>query len=691
MDASSAHRTWTTLRGTREETARDALEMLEGVDPSEVAWIGDRRSELPEAMTRVEPRRTSNLLGATFAAAVVDIHGDFDPDVLGQVHGLVRGGGLLVFRLPPRNEEPERLREGRAAHPYGASDVGTHTWERFVDQLVEAEPPTDPPEGIPPASYEGTDEQADAIRTLRASMRAAEPARVALVADRGRGKSSAVGMALRPRIEEEEKEEAAGPGVAVTARRPGASAELFQSAGASSDPPRTGRFRYMRPPALLATDESFDTVVVDEAAQLPVPVLQRIVEAHASADLIFATTTHGYEGTGRGFAVRFLDWLEDRSQPVETIELEGPIRWAAGDPLEAAVFDTLLLDAEPAALEPGRRPEVDDVEHVRFDASTLAADERRLREVFGLLVRAHYRTRPSDLQKMLDAPNLAVHALCADETVVAATWVAEEGCLPPSICDELFEGQRRILGHALPEIFASKLGLHDAPGLEVIRSVRTAVHPELQRRGFGSRLIREVHDAYDPDLFGTVFSASPGVVDFRRHVGHEVIRLGSGRGRRTGQPSVAMMRPETDRARDLFRRLRRWFARKLPIQLELLEAGDPLPVDSALRERLRAGLPDPGPPPEEALHHHVAHYAFGPRTCDSAAYALDRFVRDHASALEELDPAHRSLIRARILERRGWSATAEAADFETVRAAMRAMRRAVRALVERVDADLEPP
>src|SRR5690606_39440759 len=92
-------------------------------------------------------------------------------------------------------------------------------------------------------------------------------------------------------------------------------------------------------------------------AQLPVPVLRALVRRHPNARIAFATTVHGYEGTGRGFVLRFLEWLRsgpgssgDAAPELEILTLETPIRWLENDPLEKLVFDVLALDAEAAPL-----------------------------------------------------------------------------------------------------------------------------------------------------------------------------------------------------------------------------------------------------------------------------------------------------------------------------------------------------
>jgi tRNA(Met) cytidine acetyltransferase len=109
------------------------------------------------------------------------------------------------------------------------------------------------------------------------------------------------------------------------------------------------QLRFTPPLALSERAARYDVIVIDEAAQLPVPLLRRITRAHPHAHIAFATTVRGYEGTGRGFVLRFLDQLRRDERPLSIHRLEAPIRWDAEDPLEARIFDALALDAAPAS------------------------------------------------------------------------------------------------------------------------------------------------------------------------------------------------------------------------------------------------------------------------------------------------------------------------------------------------------
>ena len=672
------------LRGSRGETRRRALECVERLDPDDVLWVSDEDDGELESLDPVRPNRVRDRLGRSYDAVVLDLIDELDADLFGQCHGFVWGGGALVLRVPPRGRAPTEGRERLAAYPHDPDDVGERFWHRVETAFAPHE--VESPAPLEPASHDvvGTDQQQQVVEQLVAMFQRDGPGRAALLSDRGRGKSSALGMALRRVIESE-----ASPDTVVTARHPDAAAEVFQFACGTREPPEASSIPFVRAPDLAERESTPDVIVVDEAAQLSVSLLERIVEEHADAHIAFASTTHGYEGTGRGFALRFLEWLEERPPPLEVLELDEPIRWAADDPLERRAFDALLLDAEPTEIESPPEP-LEGIEHVRLDRDQLARHPERLRQFFGLLIQAHYQTTPSDLRRMLDAPNLNLHALLWHDDVVASTWVAEEGELSEQLGDDLYWGHQRILGHALPDTFVNHLGHRDAGRLKMMRSVRIAVHPDLRRRGLGSRLVECVHEAYDPDLFGTLFGATPGLLAFRRSVGYEVVRLGVSRGSRTGEPSVAMVRPVSGRARELFEQARREMALGLPVQLELMQSGRRRPIDDALERSLAEGLPAVEALDRTRRREIVRQFAWGPRTYESAAFALEPVVDEHVDSLEALDDTHRQLIDARVRRRLPWRPTTEAASLASVPAAMRAIRRAIRSLVEWVAPELEP-
>lgn len=664
VEPARRHRRWTVYRGAPEETARAADALLGALDPDAVLWVGAgsaRFADTPRSMVK-------RLLGRAFDAVVIDGHGGVDADLLGRCQGFVWGGGCLVLRLPVGAPPGDpRL----AVEPYPVEAVGGRFFARveaaFGGTTLDAPP-------LAVRRVHGTAEQAAVVDWLVSRASGDAPAHAVLLSDRGRGKSSALGLALA-RLP-------AGHRIAVSASDPQQCAEVLRFAAKTTA-------RFVTIDALATGPERYDVIVVDEAAQVPVPLLQRLVRRHPTARFAFATTARGYEGTGRGFVLRFLRWLEGLEVPVERATLREPIRWAAGDPLEARVARALLLDAEPAAIDDPAAVDAAAVEHVVLDPDRLAADEALLRGFFGLLVHAHYRTTPADLARLLDAPNLHAHALLHAGRVVAACLCAEEGGLSPERVIALYRGKARIRGHALPETLVCHAGRVEAGGLSMIRSVRIATHPALRRLGLASRLVAAVEGHHAPDLFGTLFGATPALLAFRRSLGYRLVRVGVNAGSRTGEPSAVMIRPVSERAQRLCAALRGDLARDLPTQLALMRADGEVFLDDALVDALGRQSSDPSEMSAAARLEGVAAYALGPRPLEAAGRAIVEFVEAHRPALAALDPTHAALLQGRIIDRRGWSRLTRELGYPSVRATMRAMRRAMQALVERATPDLE--
>ena len=603
------------LRGAREEVVAQAR----GLAP-DALWVS--------AEYGIAPSAVRGLLGQSHAAVVVDLADGIRFDLLGAVHGLILGGGALVLL----DDDDEH---GWVPPWEGLVVSGVVPGQRALERVrgvVFSEVSSTGALMVP-----GPSAEQDALVDRLVERWQGPRSVTVVIADRGRGKSVALGRAL----------ERLGGGVVTGPWRRAADEVLKFS-----------------PSSRLVPADSLSlkgVLVVDEAAGLSVPLLQLL--ASHSDHVVFATTVHGYEGSGRGFLLRFLPWLRRHTPTLQLETLETPIRWAAGDLLEAWIRQALALDCEPTPIEAGglvvRRVEQDE----------LANDEDLLRGVFGLLVSAHYRTTPSDLQRILDAPNLHLHVAMRGQSVVGATLIAEEGGLPEGTAELMIRGAR-VRGHALPETLICQSGRREAAPLRGIRSVRLATHPEARRQGIATKLVEHVHATYSPDWFGTMFGATPEVLRFRRSLGYEVVRVGSARGARTGEPTAVMLSPRSDAARSMMHTLRAELGRDWSTQATLLNAG-PLPVRAELVSALGLGLSQASPWTTEDLAERVDAYASGCRPFEAVAPAL-------AVASLPLPEPEASLL-AGLLDGGDWFGLSKALGFPSVPAAMRALRRAVRA------------
>ena len=141
-----------------------------------------------------------------------------------------------------------------------------------------------------------------------------------------------------------------------------------------------------------------------------------------------------------------------------------------------------------------------------------------------------------------------------------------------------------------------------------------------------------------------------------------------------------MLRPACPEAEALVADLQGVLARNLPVQLGLMAAdGDPS-LHGALAEALQAGLPEPVTWDEDALEHEVGAYLHGPRSQEAVAAALQAWVELRGDLLPRLEPLERGLIHQRVLAGHPWKRVLAQSDLDSVPAAQRALRRALRSL-----------
>ncbi|MEJ2743784.1 MAG: GNAT family N-acetyltransferase, partial [Gammaproteobacteria bacterium] len=237
-----------------------------------------------------------------------------------------------------------------------------------------------------------------------------------------------------------------------------------------------------------------DVLLVEEAATIPFPHLQKL--AQFSGSLIVASTTQGYEGSGRILAVRLQEWAYAQARTVSVHTLIEPLRWGLNDPAETCVNRLLLLsdmengDATErfAAIA---RSAVSSVRYTWHSSSNLmqAQHEDCLASLWSLLYGAHYRTRPSDLRALLDQPDVYVLMAHDGNHCVGAAWFVLEGPFSDRLQQEMCHNRRRPRGHILPQIWALRLGVRPALGWRHARCVRIAVAPSARQQGVGRGLL----------------------------------------------------------------------------------------------------------------------------------------------------------------------------------------------------------
>ncbi len=524
---------------------------------------GFRRKLHGFSVTALPFPKHSEALGRTFDFLVFDAHDSLPPNALASSFGAVRGPGLIFLLLP--DDFPSMtmvLHEIILTPPYTqVRKLFLKRVERKLEEHgipvyhVDREEWIRPPEKVTVKMVKREFEARGKIHRLCATkdqlglVESVENISdvVVVTAARGRGKSSGIGLGIVALARKEVKSKKDRLRIVVTAPNYENADEIFNFVKVAlkvlkipfSTTPRSLScplfyMEYLLPPE--AVHHRSDLLVVDEAAAIPISILRKLL---AHPRIIFSTTTQGYEGTGRVFQVRFLPYLMKKRR-VKLVELEEPIRFAPGDPVEKFVYDLLVLDAE--------YPEIKKLGPLKFreiDVEELAFNDRLLRQFFGIYVFAHYRNSPQDLLILLDAPNQRAFAVFSGDKVVAALQVAEEGGLDRDIMKRFLSGEK-IQGNIIPDIFLKYYGEKGPAERKGLRIVRIAVHPELQGRGIGSFALRSLESwAKDREYsyIGAVFGLTRELYNFWLKNGYTLYHISPIRNPETGEYSALVLRP----------------------------------------------------------------------------------------------------------------------------------------------------
>lgn len=539
----AGHRRLVVLSGDAEWTLTQATALRDAL-PGDWLWLDEHPS-----------RAIGGLLGREFLHAVFDARAGFDVSAFAALSGTLRAGSLLVLLVPPfpvwaEKPDIDSVRWSDSAEPI-ATPHFVHHFQRTMaadpDAIVwcQNQPLVFPPfPDLPywsPASGAPQHEQAEILGRLLEMNTGV----VAVTAPRGRGKSALAGMLLN-RIQ----------GNAVVSAPAKAATDVIARFAQAP-------VQFMAPDALLASTLQADWLIVDEAAAIPGPLLEKLVKRFPR--VLLTTTVQGYEGTGRGFLLKFCA----RFSGLQHFTLFAPVRWATGCPLERVVNNLLLF--EDALID--HKPE-GEVRLTSLEPQTGESNPARLAQVYELLCAAHYRTSPLDLRRIMDAPGQHFVVAQAGTDIAGALWLVEEGGLSPGLSRAVWAGYRRPRGNLVAQSLAAHGGSPLAATLKGRRVSRIAVHPHRQREGIGQRLIRL---ASGEDYLSVSFGYTDELWRFWQQCGFVLVRMGSHREASSGCYTAMALLPQSEAGRKLceqeHQRLRRdarvlsaWNGEKIPVK-----------------------------------------------------------------------------------------------------------------------------
>jgi len=587
------HRRLVVLSGDKDSSQRLLEHFLKQESIEGILTISCESMPFPGR--QLEPGQVFSRLGTEAQILVWNGFDGIHPDAFGAVSGALRGGGLMLLLLPDltlfsRQPDPDYLRMCRTDDEL--KQFGTRFLERFSNILVQhpgceiislAKIDTDLDPATPYVTaneHEASDYDTasspprlsnvtlteDQISTIKAIQRVAlghNHRPLVIKADRGRGKSSALGIAAaRLACEHGKQVVITGPSKAAC-KIAGThfSEEIERLIGQSSQKPEF-ELEYIPPDALLETKPSVDLLLIDEAAALPNPQLKALMAI--CSRIVLATTIHGYEGTGRGFTLRFEPYLIDHYPGTRFEALQQPVRWASNDPLEALIFRLLCLDCDLPAKTgtfvdtAGAQQTVEWVSREQLLEQT-----GLLEQVVGLLTLAHYQTRPADVRMILDHPALTLGISRSDQSLTGAILLLREGGnTDPSLANGLIQGRRRPRGDLIPQSLTAFSGQTCWLGWTCCRIMRIAVHPQLARCGIGTALLKAARQKARQagiDYIASSFGLSPSLGKFWAANGFTLVKLGYHRDAASSEFSAIVASSLDDTVTEHVERLRKKF------------------------------------------------------------------------------------------------------------------------------------
>ena len=514
-------------------------------------WVSSTAHKYPQdlAISYLSHQKVQAVLGHEFKFIIYDAIDDFYPDAFGAVAGTLCSSGVLILLLSARS-----LSNLETAKPSSQRLLRLIQNTPSIQLLNQYKPPpkisinqylanTSLLGTVTKPIYRHTNDQEKTVTAITKVLKGHRRRPLVISADRGRGKSAALGMTVKRLVAN--KLLANNAVIYITAPNRSAVDSVFKHAE------NIKQLKFIAPDELLKKKPELALLLIDEAAAIPSPLLIQLL-LHYSR-IVFSTTLHGYEGTGRGFEIRFQKVLDQHTPEWNAIHLDTPIRWKQGDLLEKFVYQLLLLNVQQVPI-PTILLETDlEIENLsirQIQQDSLVYHEGKLQQIFGLLVSAHYQTKPADLYYLLDHPNVSIFVIEYQQRVIATALTAYEGGFDNTLAEQVYAGQRRLKGHLIPQSLAFHAGLKDALHLHSERIIRIAVHSEYQRQGLATRLIQFIQktqqhpvdtlsqNANQRDYLSVSFAASANMIQFWQKQGFTTVRLGLRRDASSGTHSL---------------------------------------------------------------------------------------------------------------------------------------------------------
>jgi tRNA(Met) cytidine acetyltransferase len=573
------HRQLLVITGREEWVKNAAISLLDDQNIQSTLWIGETQTNYHN----VEIKDYRSKLGHEYDWVVLDCFSGFRANAAMALSGTVKANGLMVILCPelsewPNYADPEKINR----ISYGYQNKNTSSY--FIKHLVSAFNEDSSVAMLSKDKFFGqanfVEDNADNDRYCEQELAVKSICNVAqghnnrplvLTADRGRGKSSALGIAAAKLMQISAKT------ICLTAPHIHTVEQVFfhikrllpdALITKNSVIYQTSSLTFKPLDILLEDGSKVDLLLIDEAAAIPVHILNKLAEKFTR--VVFSSTVHGYEGSGRGFEMRFIKQLALLKPSFKTLHMTQPIRWYKHDTLEQFWFNSMLQNLQQ---------DIQNIESInqpiccqQVSKAQLSTDKKLLTSIFSLLIDAHYQTSQDDLQRLLDAPEITCFILTRGAELLGVAQIVEEGgnCFK-DLADNIADCSRRVKGHLVAQNLASSYNAAPFALAQQWRISRIAIAPEHQRQGLGKQLIKYVEQQARQqhiELLTTSFGCNTDILKFWDSRDFLLTKFSAKPEVSSGEHSAICIKPLTNDALEISNHIQNEFHPELLYQMD---------------------------------------------------------------------------------------------------------------------------
>ncbi|MFX1285196.1 MAG: GNAT family N-acetyltransferase [Promethearchaeota archaeon] len=531
----------------------------------------------------------SSVLGQTLDFLLLDLRENFVPNTINIVLETVRGGGVIFLLGLPYSEWVYSVNKNQILLKNVPSTKTKHTKSILLDWFLKnilnnpqcrtkGSSSSEIIESFNPMPYQVnlttqikdihvTPEQKNVIKSIVDTLLDTKHPNSCsiLVANRGRGKSASIGLSISQVLSKQRmhsyKVVISSPHLTNVQTlfeflSKGLTSEevifheLKQDSWVSGIKTSSGaKITYLWP-SEISKNLRTDLFVVDEAAAIPVEILKEIIKVKAKK--IFVSTIHGYEGAGRGFQHKFLPYLrKQKGIQYSEFSLHQPIRYLSGDSIEKLLNNTFLLNVE---LDPS------EMDYKTLDRESFGLKVYKnieylfseqglpyLKQLFSLLIYAHYRNQPNDLLVLADSGKHFLTGVYGkdrqqNKLLLVSSQLAKEGEMTEKEISKVASG-KFIKGNLISTIAIRHFSKEFAK-LCGLRIVRIAAHPSLMNKGFGRLTIELQQNIFSSyDWIGVSYGATVKLMKFWRKFGFKSVHIRPIKTPETGEWNIVVIHP----------------------------------------------------------------------------------------------------------------------------------------------------